>query len=88
MHPLLGSGSIYPSTHEMETDMISTTYVTRRGKVMDIRLSREKAVERLAFLDEQERITQEIAPSDSGDTRFNYLAAAAAIRAALAKVSS
>lgn len=39
-----------------------------------------EAINRLSWLEEQERITEKFAPTDSGDTRFNYCAEAEAIK--------
>jgi len=62
---------------------MNITYKTRRGITINMQYSKNHAIERLAFLDQQEAITREYAPTDSGDTRFNYCAEAAALRASL-----
>lgn len=58
-------------------------YLTTRGATVTLRMSRPAAELRLARLDEAEAETIRSQPTDSGDTRSNYLAEAAAIRAAL-----
>lgn len=62
--------------------MKNVKYVTRHGATFSKRLTRQQAIERLAYLDQDERNTRANAPTDSGAVRFNYLAEADAIRAA------
>jgi len=58
-------------------------FITRQGRILsDIRTEKE-AVARLAYLNEVEVLTQKVAPTDSGDVRFNYRAEAHALEQAL-----
>jgi hypothetical protein len=66
---------------------VSIRFTTRSGQSVRNQFSREDAVSRLAFLAEQESLTERYAPTDSGDVRFSYCAAADAIRAALASAT-
>ena len=63
--------------------MYITYRIHRTGEKVVKNLSHYDAVNRLAFLDEQERITALHAPTDSGDTRLNYRNEAEAIRKAI-----
>jgi len=45
--------------------------------------SADEAAARETYLNEQETLTMRVAPTDSGDTRFNYLRESEAIREAL-----
>lgn len=56
------------------------SFTTRNGQKIEQILTLEQAVKRLAYLEEQEAITQQVAPTDSGDTRDSYLREAQAIR--------
>lgn len=58
-------------------------FTTRQGRETTINVTKERAIDRLAYLDKVEADTQKYAPTDSGDTRFNYCAEAEAIRSAL-----
>jgi hypothetical protein len=58
------------------TDRLGRTHVAECKDV-------KSALERLANIDAIEAETRKCAPSDSGDVRFNYLAEAKAIRAAI-----
>lgn len=81
------STPILSASHEgkaMSNTNVTITYTTRRGADVVIRMTREAAFDRLEFLNAAELETQCYAPTDSGDTRFNYIREAGAIRAALA----
>ena len=60
------------------------TYTTRQGKKHSQEMTIERAKERLAYLDECEANTARCAPTDSGQTRFDYNREANAIRLAIA----
>jgi len=55
-------------------------FQTRQGRYITREfVTREAALERLAFLNTQEAETRRVAPTDSGDVRFNYTAERRAI---------
>ncbi len=64
----------------MKTTLVS--WKSRNGHINHAKLTATEAAARLAHLDELEANTKRCAPTDSGDTRFNYCAEADAIRAA------
>lgn len=82
----MGKTSPYPNPvcHDEQPTMIHTSYTTRQGWVRVIKMTREEAEAELVRLDAIEQRTRELAPTNSGDVRFNYCEAAKAIRAALA----
>lgn len=61
--------------------MLRTSFTTREGHTVFCDYTDESAARRrLAFLEEDEKATQRVAPTDSGNTRFNYTAEANAIK--------
>lgn len=56
------------------------SYTTRNGQKIERTFTIENAKKRLAYLEEQEAVTQQFAPTDSGDVRDSYLREAQAIR--------
>jgi len=49
-------------------------FQTRQGQYVNYEYTRAQAVERLAYLRAQEELTRQVAPTDSGDVRFNHTA--------------
>ena len=63
---------------------VKTGFMSRRGQFCVVEFaSLEAALQRLAWLDEQEARTRELAPTDSGSVRFDYRAESEGIRAAI-----
>jgi hypothetical protein len=58
-------------------------WVTRNGQKIVQTMTVQQATKRLEYLNEVERKTVECAPTDSGQTRFDYNQEAKAIREAL-----
>jgi hypothetical protein len=67
---------------EME-QQIDVAYETRQGKRITATHSIAAAQDRLQWLLMDEQRTRRAAPTDCGDTRFNYTAEARALNAAL-----
>lgn len=55
-------------------------FTLRNGSIREITYTENEGTTRLAYLEEQESLTRKLAPTDSGDTRFNYCAEAQALR--------
>lgn len=64
------------------------TYRTRLGQTVEKWFSTDQMEERLKYLEEDERKTRELAPTDSGDVRYNYCAEADSIRETLRRLKS
>lgn len=63
--------------------MITYSFTCRNGQTITETMTIEHAQQRLEYLEGIERLTQQVAPTDSGDVRFAYLAEEKAIRKAL-----
>ena len=60
-------------------------YTDRQGQQISVEMDRDKAIERMIWLWQDEAMTIQVNTTDSSDMRFNYRVEARAIKAALSQ---